>query len=662
MVKVADMPDVTGSQMRESRHAFGEANHALAPYNRILDIYTTRWLSGGKKKKGPERLVEIDFLKAPEAKDFLLAETEAEAKQGFTKLSAKDREFAGVALAKARDMAFLHWELGFPEVFYGPKPGTERDYVRLEDGGFDAVIGNPPWIRQEGIKEAKPALEAIFPEVYAAEADIYAYFIARGTEVLRRGGRFGMILQNKWLKAAYARKLRTHLSASQHLLEIVNFGHAPLFDADTFPCLFLLKRPESAEWTPEGAASIEFFEVDRKALPIVDLEEYGRGKRSQVTMGRLRPEGWELTPKLIGDLMERVRGAGVPLSELARSRPYRGIITGLNEAFIVDDDTRNGLTQLDPNCDNVVRRFVRGEDIRRWHLQWGGEWIILLRSSHDKDWSWSQLSEPEAEAAFKEAYPALYARFKPFEGALRSRQDRGKFWWELRACDYYDCFESPKLCYQEIQYHSRFALDLDGLFMSNKAFLLPGADAYLVAVLNSSVVWWFLERYIGHLKDEAFAMQSFKMEHLPIAPPTAGTVEHVERLSVGLQTLTQARLDEQKSFSECLTQVLGPMKLGPKLESYWRLDEHTFSAALGKSNSFATSPLGMAEILKEFRRSRAILREIGREACKLEIELHHLVFVLYGLTPEEVRLVRETAPPRDPLTLTEQELAQLEEP
>jgi len=662
MAKVGDMPDVTGYQMRESRQAFGAANHAIEPYVRILDIYLTRWLPGDKKKTRIVGGKEIDFLKAAEAKEFLLAGTEAEAKKIFARLPTSDREFARTALEKARGLSFLHWELGFPEVFYGPKPGTERVYERIENGGFDAVIGNPPWIRQEGLKEAKPALDAIFPEVYASEADIYAYFIARGGRVLRRGGRFGMILQNKWLKAEYAEKLRHYLAASQHLLELVNFGHAPLFDADTFPCILLFERPGTSDWLPSEEGVVNTFDVNRRDLPILDLAEYAGRRRNPVPLKRLRPEGWELLPKAVGDLMERIRSVGKSLKQFERVQPYRGIITGLNEAFLISQDVRDELIREDSGVEPIIKKFFRGENIERWHSPWEGEWIILLKSSHNHSWSWSKAArESEAEDKFCQEFPSLHARMKPLEARLRKRQDKGKFWWELRACDYYAVFERTKIVYQDIGYHSAFSLDRDSRLSNNTCYFIPSESATVLATLNSLLIWWFLGNVAQRGKDGAFRLHTIYMDRIPI--PIASEAQEKtarDRTEIIIEKTRKVQEEEERLFG-FLRSSRDETRVPPGLEGYWLMDEAGFMGTL-RRRKMGAGALFDRQISQEFLESRALVRPLRKEVRRLEIELHHLVFDLYGLTPDEVRLIRETAPPRDPLTLAEQELALLEEP
>jgi hypothetical protein len=223
-------------------------------------------------------------------------------------------------------------------------------------------------------------------------------------------------------------------------------------------------------------------------------------------------------------------------------------------------------------------------------------------------------------------------------------------------------FEAEKIIYQVIAYHSRFAMDDQRRYSNDKTFFLPSADAYLLALLNSSLLWWLSFSTFPHMKDEAVAMHAFKVEQLPIVPLQGEVGDRVKHLGVRMMERAQAGQEERAGFIDFILRTIGLEKIDRSLHNYWTLNDAAFAATLGKRRSFATSPLGLVEVLKEFHRSRSAMRDIEREVCKLEIELHHLVFNLYGLTSDEVRLIRETAPPRDPLTLAEQELTLLEEP
>src|SRR5262249_48908538 len=146
---------------------------------------------------------------------------------------------------------------------------------------------------------------------------------------------------------------------------------------------------------------------------------------------------------------------------------------------------------------------------------------IALKSSGNHAWPWAQCQDvAAAEAIFANTFPAVFARMTEHRSKLEARQDQGVFWWELRACAYWDLFDRPKVMYQEIQFHPCYSLDTAGRLANNKVFFLPTNDLYLLGVLNSPLMWWYNWRYLPHMKDEALSPVSFRMEELPIAKPT----------------------------------------------------------------------------------------------------------------------------------------------
>ena len=141
--------------------------------------------------------------------------------------------------------------------------------------------------------------------------------------------------------------------------------------------------------------------------------------------------------------------------------------------------------------------------------------MIALKSSNDFAWPWADLSGA-AELRFAAEYPGIYSHLKPLETELNHRQDKGRFWWELRSCGYPEEFNKPRIIYQEIQFHPSYAFEDSGRLSNNKTFFLPVGDPYLIGVLNSPLLWWHNWRFLPHMKDEALTPMTFLMELLPV--------------------------------------------------------------------------------------------------------------------------------------------------
>ena len=210
------------------------------------------------------------------------------------------------------------WEKEFPEIF--------------QRGGFSVVIGNPPYVRQEGLGEFKGYFQKHY-KVYQGTADLYAYFIERGVSLLREGGIFSYIVANKWMRANYGQPLRAWLK-EQCIEEIIDFGDLQVFQgATTYPCIIRITKS-----TPHTS-----FEVTQvKTLDFQNLSDYVKENHYSVNQLALDDKGWSLADERTQALLTRLKASGVPLSEYVSGKIYRGILTGLNEAFVIDERQRSG--------------------------------------------------------------------------------------------------------------------------------------------------------------------------------------------------------------------------------------------------------------------------------------------------------------------------------
>src|SRR5258708_15533931 len=153
----------------------------------------------------------------------------------YSKANSEDKKAIGTALSLAQSKSLFHWELEFPEVFVD-------ETKRKDNGGFDVVVGNPPYVRQEGLGDDKIAFKAMY-EVFNSIADLYTYFIEHGHVLLRPGGRFGMITANKFMRANYGAALRSFLTEKVKLEKLIYFGDLPVCgDATTYTIIIMSSR------------------------------------------------------------------------------------------------------------------------------------------------------------------------------------------------------------------------------------------------------------------------------------------------------------------------------------------------------------------------------------------------------------------------------------
>ncbi|HWR20344.1 MAG TPA: TaqI-like C-terminal specificity domain-containing protein, partial [Verrucomicrobiae bacterium] len=364
---------------------------------------------------------------------------------------------------------------------------------RLEGAGFDAVIGNPPYVRQEGLGDDKPFFEVAHAPVYSGVADLYVYFYHRGLSVCRKGGRFGMITSNKFLRAGYGKALRTFL-AGHAVTDIIDFRDLPVFpDATAYPLILVARRePPPEQHRVRGCTVGSMAEASQ-------IEEVMSRQGPSMPIAALREEGWALQRPEVLHLLEKIRAAGRPLGEVIGGKFYYGIKTGYNEAFVIDDAKRAELIAADPNTAEIIKPFLRGRDVKRWRVEWAGLYLI----------------KTEIGVNIKR-YPVIFEHLKQYQPALEKRWDKGKYWWELRACDYYAEFEKPTIRYQVIATYQQFAFTNEPYLSNDKTWIIPTDDPTLVAILNSKLAWWFLDHIVAKLQGGAFELRSTYVEQIPV--------------------------------------------------------------------------------------------------------------------------------------------------
>jgi hypothetical protein len=580
--------------------------------------------------------------------------------KALTSLDHTIREGNSVISDPAAHPKALDWRAAFPEVFRSSRREEAQTDSAAEDGassrrllpsdgggGFDVVVGNPPYVRQELLTPFKPWLEAHY-QAFHGMADLYVYFYELGVRVLKPGGLLSFIVTNKWMKAGYGEPLRRFFSEKAWVKSVVDFGHAKQIfaEADVFPSIILVQKPTEA-LTPKTA---RLCTIPRDQLRIDDLSVQIEKEGADLEMSQLSVDSWRLEPRMVDALLRKIREGHATLKEFTGIAPLYGIKTGLNEAFLIDDDCKRKLITEHDGCREVIKPFLRGSDIGRWSSDWAKLWMIVLPSSNDHAWPWADKGEA-AEADFQARYSSLHQHFKPMEDRLKKRQDQGRFWWELRSCAYWDAFDKPKLFYQVIQYHPRYALDTTGFLGNDKTYFLPTADLFLLAVLNSPLMWWHNWRTFTHLKDEALSPMAYMVESLPIAEPSPAVREATETAVRRLIEITARQQQTQRTVLDWLRVEYAIEKPSNKLLAVTELDSDGLVAEVkrlrGKQHPLTAA--GLQALRAEHTRTLAPARALASEALQLERTLSALVNQAYALTPAEIALLWQTAPPRMPI-------------
>ena len=255
----------------------------------------------------------------------------------------------------ARQQRFHNWQTAFP--------GVWSDWNAKElKGGFNAVVGNPPYIRQELIKDIKPALKRAFPQTYDGAADLYVYFYDQALKLLKSGGRLSYVVTNKWMRAGYGEGVRELFAKSGWVEFVADFGHAKKFfpDADVFPSVLVVRKPLGED----APRNTDVCVIPRDDVPEKGLEEAIAKATYQLPRSHFTKETWVLeTPEAV-ELYAKIRGVGRSLREYAGVSPQYGIKTGFNKAFLIDRPTREALLRGHKKAARIIKPYLRGQDVR----------------------------------------------------------------------------------------------------------------------------------------------------------------------------------------------------------------------------------------------------------------------------------------------------------
>jgi adenine-specific DNA-methyltransferase len=474
-----------------------EADHKVAELKRLRDEYFT---SSGEEKGRIER--EFLALQGRLLDDVM----------NWQKKNRKSEVSQALKLSQWNPFEDEASSWFDPEWMFGINKPSPLAGEGGGEGGFDIVIANPPYVRHESIKAFKPQLAEEFGGFYCGTADLYTYFYKKGIDLLRNGGHLCFIAPNKFMRAGYGKNTRKLLAKEVTPRIVIDFCDLPIFDATTYPAVLLVEKRKPNDKDKALAATF----ATEEQLSCVEETLSSIGFRMPVSA--LKEEGWNLERPEVLALMDKLRKAGKPLGEYVQGRFYRGILTGLNEAFVIDAERRKRLIAEDTKSEELIKPWLRGRDIKKWKAEWAGLYVINIPSSANKQWPWSEeKTEQKARAVFKRTYPAIYDHLSQWEDRLIKRDDQGKFWWELRSCAYYAEFEGPKIVYPNITKTNIFSFDTTGILTNQKCFIIPTDDLCLLAILNSNLcMQWFVST-LPLLRGSFFEPSAIFMEQFPVA-------------------------------------------------------------------------------------------------------------------------------------------------
>ena len=497
------------------------------------------------------------------------------------------------------------WQRSFAEVF--------------ASGGFDIVVGNPPYVRQELLgKNNKEFYARRFPNVGNGTADLYVYFYELGMSILKPAGFLSYITPNKWFKTKYGRELRHYLQPFD-VQQIIDFFELKIFeDAATEPQIILLRNQKT--------------NADFDYLPVKLTQDFVERKLPPITIHKqnLQDSEWVFADDAVNHILEKLQKNSVSLDEYTKGGIKFGIKTGLNKAFIIDKNTKENILKKDPKSAELIKPYTQATDIKAWHLENKGDWFFINTGFK------TEISANN--------YRGVYDHLKQFEQELIARSDKGKTPYNLRACDYYEEFEKPKIIYIHTAINPHFYYDTEIFFINNNAYIISNSDLFLSAWLNSAVFSFYKKLIFPAFGDAAtdgrVRLNADKMANVPIPILTEAQKVPFLQKAEAMLLMNKALYESSQSFLSVVRTEFKVEKISEKLEKWFTQPYENFVSEVKKQKGGFKDLSQQMEWQAFFKENQAKAVALQDKINTTNAEIDELVFGLYDLKAEEITIVR----------------------
>lgn len=523
-----------------------------------------------------------------------------------------DRKVAG---AKA-----FKWETEFPKIF--------------ENGGFDVVIGNPPYVRAELLSDFISYFQKNY-QVFHPASDLFAYFYELGSKIIHKNGLMGFI-SNTFDKTTAGKILRDYLTVETRLREYIDFTEVQIFDgATTYPVIIILDKNCSSD------NSFKYVKIKKSSQAnLINLDVHNS---INVLQDSLEPDSWSFLSAEKSQLFKKLLSEKTIRDKFGKC--YYGVKTALNDAFI----SRNTF-----ELSEHIKPILEGKEIKKWNTQEASQSLILFESKWTNRNYPDINSEVELVEELSKDFPEIFSHLIPFKERAIKRYDQGDYWWELRNCAYYELFEQPKIIFPNLQNSNKFCLDTQGTYVNAPAVFIPSDNRTLLCVLNSKVVWEFLKSICVVRSGGYIEVKPQYFEQIPI--PKFQNEEFFKDVTDRIIEYVNDLQNLENRFQNYFKGAIQLKRLQRKLETWYNLDFPSFIKELNKAikstnrerakESLETIPeltkKDEFEWMELFEENKKKAQELQSQIDKTEKEIDQMVYELYGLTDEEIEIVENS--------------------
>ena len=502
------------------------------------------------------------------------------------------------------------WEMEFPKIF--------------QNGGFDIVIGNPPYVRAELLADYIVYFEKEY-KVFHPASDLFAYFYELGSTIINQNGLMGYI-SNTFDKTKAGKVLREYLTKKVRLKKYIDFTEVQIFEgATTYPVIIILDKKQNP------SNQFGYVKIPKSSQSkVIGIDDH---ELVNVEQQFLDDNSWSFLSSEKAKIL-------IKLGKLATVRGkfgkcYYGVKTALNDAFITQGDFPFG---------ECIKPIYEGKEIKKWNVQPGNQKLILFESKWTNK-KYAELDTEEAKfLALEKDFPKITEHLIPFKDRAVKRYDKGDYWWELRNCAYYDLFEKPKIIFPNLQNQNKFSLDIKGTYINAPAVFLPTDSKTLLCILNSKIVWEFLQSICVVRSGGYIEVKPQYFEQIPI--PEFQNEEAFDKRASNVISFVDELQSLDKKFSTYFSASLSTQKLSKKLQNWYELEFRDFikelNKAIKKDEGTALTKKDEFEWLDLFEENKKKAKELQVQIDESEKEIDQMVYELYGLTPEEIVIIENS--------------------
>lgn len=506
----------------------------------------------------------------------------------------------------AGDKAFI-WEEEFPEIF--------------KKGGFDVVIGNPPYVSHDRVQN-KDYMASKF-EVHQGFTDLFCYFYELGICCLKKGGILSYITSNSFLKAEYGAPLRKYLRKNTALVEIINIEDAQIFSEAIVNSCILSARKDLDKIS-------HCLVVNRKYELAQDFWEYILANKFYYRQEDFDDLPWNLIRPDILTLRNKIKGANKTLDDLG-TKIRLGLATGSNDAFVINSEVRNKLIREDSHSADLIKPMLRGKDIERYYYELPDLFLLLTKNgvNVEKD------------------YPAVYNHLKSFGESFKKRGAKGQHWTNLRACSFFEDFKKEKIVWIELTDRGRFSRCSDEIYLLNSAYFLLPPDGYqsgfLLTIFNSKLIKFYLKQIANTSGVGTLRWINIYVKEFPVCDASDIQQQILGNKETDISDLLKKYNSFTMIFRNYIMGSFSFQKLTRKLQNWHELEFVEFIVELNnlikKSGREKLSKMDEMDWMEVFETKKAEAQKLKSEIDRTDKEIDQMVYELYGLTEEEIAIV-----------------------